>query len=216
MLLKLIPAHTEPTIHFSLSFADLPPGLPTPAAWTAQLAQLMLEDLEVPATLHSLDRAVGMTSLLEEVELDIALGEIRCRFIDGKVESWGFWDGITSAGVGQTGGNQYGKKLISALESIVKDVNESTLEDDRAARDRECEKEQVGRRNSSMSVSTTTSAGKTSVPISKVSRHKKQRSFFMQIVSCVGYVFRLCFPSLFSVFIMLNYTLHATIDPSLI
>ncbi|KAF9563827.1 hypothetical protein CPC08DRAFT_305841 [Agrocybe pediades] len=103
MLLKLIPAHTEPTIHFSLSFADLPPGLPTPAAWTAQLAQLMLEDLEVPATLHSLDRAVGVSSLLEEVELDIALGEVRCRFIDGKVESWGFWEGVTSTSISLSG-----------------------------------------------------------------------------------------------------------------
>ncbi|KAF4613059.1 hypothetical protein D9613_011065 [Agrocybe pediades] len=195
MLLKLIPAHTEPTIHFSLSFADLPPGLPTPAAWTAQLAQLMLEDLEVPATLHSLDRAVGVSSLLEEVELDIALGEVRCRFIDGKVESWGFWEGVTSSSICQWDGSAYGKRLTNALESIIRDVNESTLEDERAARERELEKEKADSRRRSMSVSTTTSGAKSSAPNGKVSRHKKQRSFFMQIVSCVGSIINLTGPS---------------------
>lgn len=185
MLLKLIPALSEPTIHFSLSFADLPDNLPTPPAWTAQLAQLMHEDLETPTTLHSLDRSAGVTSLLEEVELDLAIGEVRCRFIDGNIERWGFWDGMASNSLlNWDGSDQYGKRLTAALERIIKDVNESTLEDERVVREREWAKKRAERTRSVSSV--------TAVSITKpgkASRHKKSRSFFMSIVSAVGCVF---------------------------
>ncbi|PPQ92194.1 hypothetical protein CVT25_008968 [Psilocybe cyanescens] len=195
MLLKLIPALSEPTIHFSLSFVDLPFNLPTPPAWITQLAQLMHEDLETPTTLHSLDRSAGVTSLLEEVELDVALGEVRCRFIDGKVERWGFWEGITRTGAfKEIDGNQYGKKLSDALEKIVKDVHESTLEDERVLRERAWEKQKVERARSASSV-TATSVAKSNSVSSKPSRHKKSRSFFMQIVSAVGSIINLSTPS---------------------
>ncbi|KAH9474675.1 hypothetical protein JR316_0013139 [Psilocybe cubensis] len=195
MLLKLIPALSEPTIHFSLSFSDLPYNLPTPAAWTSQLAQLMHEDLETPTTLHSLDRSAGVTSLLEEVELDVALGEVRCRFIDGKVERWGFWEGISRAGAFRhIDGEQYGKRLSDALEKIVKDVHESTLEDERVLRERAWEKQKV-ERNRSFSSVTAASVAKVSSGSSKPTKHKKSRSFFMQIVSAVGSIINLSSPA---------------------
>ena len=183
MLLKLIPGNSEPTIHFSLSFSDLPPQLPMPAAWSAQLTQLMLEDLEVPVTIHSLDKAAGLASLLEEVALDVGANEVRCRFVDGKVEKWGFWDGIVGIGPWKAmAGSLYGQRLLEALEGIMRDVKESTLEDERLAREKEWEKQKLER---SRSLSTATAPKGI---LGKVSKHKKQRSFFMQIVSSIGYV----------------------------
>ncbi|KAF8895912.1 hypothetical protein CPB84DRAFT_1249160 [Gymnopilus junonius] len=190
MLLKLIPANSEPTIHFSLSFSDLPPHLPTPAAWTSQLAHLMLEDLEVPATMHSLDKSAGITSLLEEVALDVGANEIRCRFVDGKIEKWGFWDGIVGIGPWKAmAGTLYGQRLVDALQGIMRDVKESTFEDDRVAREKEWEKQKLER---TRSLSTVTAPKGIQ---GKVSKHKKQRSFFMQIVSCVGSIINLTSPS---------------------
>ncbi|KAF8168575.1 hypothetical protein BJ912DRAFT_199484 [Pholiota molesta] len=168
MLLKLIPASQEPTIHFSLSFAELPSTLPTPSSWTAQLSHLMHEDLEVPATLHSLDRAAGIPSLLEEVSLDVETKEIRCRYVDGSVERIAF--GLR--------GPRTEQRLMDALASIVRDVRDSTLEDESVMKAREWERQ----RTRSASVSVTPSPLKTG----RQGKHKKQRSLFMHIVSCVG------------------------------
>ncbi|KAF8960900.1 hypothetical protein BDZ97DRAFT_1275512 [Flammula alnicola] len=178
MLLKLIPARQEPTIHFSLSFAELPSNLPTPTSWTAQLAHLMHEDLEVPATLHSLDRAAGIPSLLEEVALDVEMKEVRCRFVDGAVERFTF--GLN--------GSRSEDKLLEALDGIVRDVKESTMEDERVMMERERERQRVR----SASVSVVPSAPK---PTGKSGKHKKQRSLFMHIVSCVGSIINLTSPS---------------------
>lgn len=147
------------------------------------MAQLMLEDLEVPAIMHSLDKSAGITSLLEEVALDVGANEIRCRFVDGKIEKWGFWDGIVGIGPWKAmAGSLYGQRLVDALEGIMRDVKDSTLEDERVAREKEWEKQKLER---TRSLSTATAPKGV---LGKASKHKKQRSFFMQIVSCVGYV----------------------------
>lgn len=175
MLLKLIPGRQEPTIHYTISFADLPASLPSPASWTVQMSHLFREDLEVPATLHSLDRAAGIPSLLEEVSLDLEMREVRCRFIDGSVEQFGFdHNGKTLAG-----------SFTDALEDIVTVVAESTREDEKAKREREQQ------RSRSMSVALMPAAPVK--PSGKVvGKHKKQRSLFMQLVSCVQYVYHEC------------------------
>lgn len=175
MLLKLIPRRQEPTIHFSISFAELPGSLPFPASWTVQMSHLIREDLEVPATLHSLDRAAGIPSLLEEVSLDLELREVRCRFIDGSVEQFAFdHNGETLAG-----------RFTDALENIVTVVAESTREDERAALEQKRVREK--QRTRSMSVAVVPAAPVK--PDSKVVvKHKKHRSLFMQFVSCVGCV----------------------------
>ncbi|KAF9485598.1 hypothetical protein BDN70DRAFT_532519 [Pholiota conissans] len=178
MLLKLIPASQEPTIHFSLSFAELPSTLPTPSAWTAQLSHLMHEDLEVPATLHSLDRAAGIPSLLEEVTLDVERKEIRCRYVDGSYEMIAF--GLR--------GPRNEQRLKDALASIVRDVRESTLEDERVMKAREWERQ----RTRSASVS---AASALPSKTGRQGKHKKQRSLFMHIVSCVGSIINITSPS---------------------
>jgi hypothetical protein len=177
MLLKLIPARQEPTIHFSLCFKDLPSDLPTPTAWTSQLSHLMHEDLEVPVTLLSLDRAAGVTCLLEDVTLDMEKGEVRCRFIDGSVDGWYFG----------AGGKAHGDALVDALEGIVRDVKESTLEDERLTREREQEREKERQKAFERSRSMSLSSASRIRGSSKNSKHKRQRSLFMHIVSSIGY-----------------------------
>ncbi|KAJ7241991.1 hypothetical protein C8J57DRAFT_1244236 [Mycena rebaudengoi] len=97
MLIKLVPPAPHPTVLFALSFPELPPHLPTPPSWTSQLSLLALDDLEVPRTVHALDRAAGIPSLLDEVVFDLTMtgeeavgygGRVECRFLDGKVERW--------------------------------------------------------------------------------------------------------------------------------
>lgn len=169
MLLKLIPTKNEPTIHFALSFADLPSQLPAPTSWTAQLSHLMHEDLEVPATLHSLDRATGISCLLEEVALDVEANEVRCLFVDGSMERINF--GLR--------GDKNEQALIDAITSIINDVRESTMEDQHVTRQREWEKERVR----SASIMT---APVPPIKPGRQGKHKKQRSLFMHIVSSIG------------------------------
>jgi hypothetical protein len=177
MLLKLIPARQEPTIHFSLLFPDLPENLPTPTAWTSQLTHLLHEELEIPMSLHSLDRAAGVTCLLEDITLDMENGEVRCRFIDASVESWYFG----------AGGKLHGDALVDALEGIVRDVKESTLEDERIMRDREQKREMDRQRALDRSRSMSLSSASKAHGLGKNPKHKRQRSLFMHIVSSLGY-----------------------------
>ncbi|KAF8153131.1 hypothetical protein B0H34DRAFT_93241 [Crassisporium funariophilum] len=167
MLLKLIPPLGEPTIHFSFAFPDLPPHLPHPPAYTAQLHHLLIEDLEVPTTVHSLDKAAGVTSLLEEVCLDMQDERVRCRFVDGLEEEWGMREG---------------EGLVGRLEGIVRDVRESTVEDER---ERERVMEAQRERDRVRLQMRFSVPPPSALPSAKGARHKKQRSLFMQIVSSI-------------------------------
>ena len=77
--------------------------------------------------LHALGCAVGVTCLLEDIMLDMDNGEVRCRFIDGSVDRWYFG----------AGGKLLGDPLVDALEGIVRDVKESTLEDEWIMQDKD-------------------------------------------------------------------------------
>jgi hypothetical protein len=179
MLLKLIPLPTEPTIHFSLTLPAFPSHLDPPQSYTAQINHLLVEDLEVPDTLHSLDKSVGWISLLDQVVFEIKnrTGDgdggdhsqktvrVTCQFVDGALEEW-----VTE-----------GKDLISALECIIHNVQESTLEDDKE-RDRYRLQSNRSRALNMLPIS----PGPTPMTGTKP-RHKKQRSLFMQIVSYVTF-----------------------------
>jgi hypothetical protein len=133
-----------------------------------------MEDLEDPDTLYALDKSVRLMSLLDEVTFEIMDGtgdgggdnddktvRVTCRFVDGALEEW-----VT------TGGG-----LISALDGIVNNVQESTLENDK-----ECYRQSQLQNNRSRALS------RLSMPTGLINmspRHKKQRSLFMQIVSYV-------------------------------
>lgn len=184
MLLKLIPAHSEPTIHFSFAFSDLPQNVNTPSSWSTQLSHLIVEELEVPNTVHSFDKAAGLTSLLEEVTFDIERGEVRCRFVDGGVEEWGFFrfgGNEIDAGVedGFEAGQKEGRKLLLALEGIIRDVKASTQEDEQLMLEREKEKQRLAGLERAHSLKSKHGHG-------KFHKHRKQRSVFMQLVSSIG------------------------------
>ena len=209
MLLKLIPLPSQPTIHFSLNLPTFPSHLDPPQSYTAQINHLLVEDLEIPNTLHSLDKSVGLMSLLEEVIFEIKDGtadgggggggeggedqltgekavRVTCRFVDGALEEW-----VTKAA-----------GLISALETIIQNVQESTLEEDNE-RERYCQSQLQNNRSRALN--------KLSIPpsstplLSMKPRHKKQRSLFMQIVSYVPFFFpvKLMIPS--------NFIFHSSI-----
>ena len=180
MLLKLIPPPPHPTIHFSLTLPTLPSYLDTPQFYTAQINHLLMEDLEVPDTLYALDKSVNLMSLLDEVTFEIMDGtggdndektvRVTCRFVDGALEEWA----------------TTGTSLISVLDGIVHDVQESTLEND---------KERERYRQSQLQDSRPRALHRLSMPpglgpmTSTKPRHKKQRSLFMQIVSYAGFFF---------------------------
>ena len=184
MLLQLIPAHPEPTIHFTFDFSDLPQSLNTPPSWSNQLSHLIVEDLEVPNTVHSFDKAAGITSLLEEVAFDVERGEVRCRFVDGATEEWGFFrfagnEADIGAESGFEAGQKEGRKLVAALDGIVRDVRASTQEVERLIMEKDKERQKIQGLERSKSW-TVKGNGKM--------KHKKQRSVFMQFVSSLGCV----------------------------
>ena len=177
MLLKLVPPPPHPTIHFSLTLPAFPSYLDTPQFYTAQINHLLVEDLEVPDTLYALDNSVKLMSLLDEVTFEIMDGggddektvRVTCRFVDGALEEWA----TTGAG------------LISALDGIIHNVQESTLENDRE-RERYRQSQFQNGRSSSRALN------RLSMPLIPMTgskpRHKKQRSLFMQIVSYVAFL----------------------------
>ncbi|CAK5280370.1 unnamed protein product, partial [Mycena citricolor] len=127
MLIKLTPptgpvskdgqgqGSVPPTILFALNFPDLPPSLPIPPAWSMQLGRLAADDLEAPPSLHALDRAAGIPSLLSEVLFDLPVRRVTCTFLDGKIEDW-----------------ELGDKCEQMLKRVIEDVEESGRVDDRA------------------------------------------------------------------------------------
>ncbi|KAJ7687424.1 hypothetical protein B0H17DRAFT_688475 [Mycena rosella] len=130
MLIKLTPASAAPTptILFALAFPDLPQKLPVPAAWAAQLAHLAADDLEAPPSLHALDRAAALPSLLGEVLFDLPSGRVGCTFLDGAAEEWAM-----------------DARCAEMLARVIEDVEESGKADERARdwqRNLEAEREQ--------------------------------------------------------------------------
>lgn len=161
MLLQLHPPHPHPVIQLPFGFKDPDHGLPNPHAWTAQLSNLMHDELDTPKTIHSLDKSVGITSLLEQVTFDLPSLTVSCRFVDGAIEEWP----IITPG------------HVKCLRDIMSDVEQATAEDDRHRErlmEKEKERDVVRQRPPPSSV--------------RVRSHKKQRSLFMSIVSAVGYV----------------------------
>lgn len=144
-----------------------------------------MEELEIPGTLHSLDKSVKLMSLLDEVIFEIEDGtgdsdgggdnvekpvRVTCRFVDGALEEW------VAADAG----------LISALEDIIHNVQESTLED---AKERELYRQSQLQNSRPRALNRLSMPPALSPMTGTKPRHKKQRSLFMQIVSYVTFFF---------------------------
>ncbi|PFH51197.1 hypothetical protein AMATHDRAFT_47342 [Amanita thiersii Skay4041] len=161
--------------------------------WTNQLAALANDDLDAPTALHALDRAAGIPTLLQEVTLDIPSCTIRCLFIDGSVEEWA-WPppspcNAQNPGVPADkrpralGGAAAMRHYLDMLEGVIKDVAQSTIEEDRERQKelfalQQQQQEQQRRRNECTFTHP-------SIPRANIKSHKKQRSFFMNFVASI-------------------------------
>ena len=200
MLIKLIPNSPNPAVLFALTFANAPfaysPDRPHASipddvsaenslfmspGWANQLNALAIDDLDAPTALHALDRAAGVPTLIQEVTLDVPSNTVRCLFIDGSIEEW-MWptNAQTSVPVGKRPRLQCGaatlRCYLEMLQGVVRDVTQSAVEEERE-RQRELylvQQDQQSRRSSEAS---------TPVPKPTLKSHKKQRSFFMNIVA---------------------------------
>ncbi|KAG6854165.1 hypothetical protein C0991_009817 [Blastosporella zonata] len=161
MLVNIVPFVSKTqlaAVVFSVVFEDLDP-IPNPSTWAAQLQNLRLDELEVPALVHSLDKAAGIVTLLEEVTFDLSTNTISCHFVDGSMERWPL----------------VGAQCVKALESVVRDVNES-LAIERAMELEKQREEELERRLQEAPMPP---------PTAKPPRHKKQRSLLMTLVASI-------------------------------
>jgi hypothetical protein len=152
MQIKLIPATSEPAVLFAVTFPNLD-YLPMPPSWAEQLRILQHDELELPPSMHTLDRAAGLTGLVSEITFDVPALVISCRMTDGVVEEWPLME----------------KRCLGALERVVRDVRESSAE---MEKEMLLEKEKERRRHEFP----TSSSG-------RFPRHKKQRSLLMTLVA---------------------------------
>jgi len=196
MLLELCPppgdsAHPTP-FRLHLAFTELSHNLPNPAGWTAQLHTLPIPDTNrdfiPPFNLHLLDRAVGLTTLLESVRIDLCRDDvgsagnlgvrIQCTLVDSRVVEWR---------VGSDA-DEESMRLVRAFEYILGDVEALGLEEQKRRlaaqyeeqkRQSQMEGQQGARRRQSSFSSEPASIGKKST-------HKRQRSFLHTLVSAMG------------------------------
>jgi hypothetical protein len=171
MLIKLLPAPPHPSVLFNINFEDLPDGLPLPPTWTANLSNLIHDDLPMPTYQHALDKASFLPCILEEVIFHMPTYIVTCRFIDGSIEEWKVDVGNSKPCLGT--------KCYQALESVVDDVCLSTLqferEREREKKEKERESEQEKGKQKSLPMLPSS--------LTRGSKHKKKKSLLMTIVS---------------------------------
>lgn len=155
MLIRVIPLPPLPTILFTITFPNLTRDLPMPPYWDVQLQRLAAEDLEIPHSIHSLDKAAWIAALLQEVTFDMTSLTVSALFVDHSVEEWPLM----------------GRECVSALESVLRDVNDSALESEQERADAPPQPPPAP----------------LPPPVqAKHSKHKKQRSLLMSLVACVS------------------------------
>jgi len=201
MLIKLISESPNPAVLFALTFANTPfaysPDKPLPSVpddisletalftslgWANQLNTLAIDDLDPPTALHALDRAAGIPTLLQEVTLDVPSNIVRCLFVDGSVEEW-MWPANPQTLVPVEkrprlpSNPVFVRSYFEKLQNIVNDVAQSAAEENRERqRDSYLSQQQQEEQQRSTEASTPD-------PRPPVRTHKKQRSFFMNIVA---------------------------------
>ena len=163
MLLRLVPEQPHPTILFTLAFNNLPDGLPFPASWTAQLQNILHDELEMPQCIHALDKGAWAAVLLHEVTFSIPARRVSVLFVDGTNAEWPMED----------------KKLEMSLKEVMDDVSESSvaaeMEQRRAQAIQAAAQAQAAQERMPVTPSPVPSRGK----------HKKSRSLLMSLVACV-------------------------------
>ncbi|KAJ7594200.1 hypothetical protein C8J56DRAFT_1043972 [Mycena floridula] len=161
MLIRLLPHqnHPEnpnPTVLFAVAFQNLPDTLPLPFSWASQLNALSMDDLELPTSVHSLDKSVVLPCIIEQVTFDVPAGTISCLLIDGSLETWPLCDSR------------------NLLDRVINDVNDSAAI---AEFERERERMRQEAHAESLKAEALSSV--------KVKTHKKQRSLLMSLVASI-------------------------------
>ncbi|EIW79677.1 hypothetical protein CONPUDRAFT_144878 [Coniophora puteana RWD-64-598 SS2] len=153
MLLRLIPPSPQPTVLYTLGFAQSLP-LPLPRAWSAQ-HQLLTSVLALPApvSIHALDRSASLVALAHDVSLDVAALEVRVTFVDGRLVTLPMEDG-----------------LVRMLENVMADVRRSSGDN---CSDADTNEEECSTRSSSPTAS----------PLTIFKKHKRQRSLLLSLIS---------------------------------
>ena len=108
MFIRLIPHPPQSAVLFAVSYPDLPDAL-IPPSWSDQIRSLQHNELELPATMHTLDSAVGLTGIIMEITFDVPALTISCKMVDGVLDEWPLSE----------------QGCLAALDAVVADVNES-------------------------------------------------------------------------------------------
>ena len=114
-----------------------------------------------PAGVHALDKAAGLTSIIEEVTFDMSTLRVSCSFLDGSRQEWPLMD----------------TECMYALESVVFDVSEAATETERERRESEA------RMRPPSPLPPPPPLVASSAP--RVIKHKRQRSILMSLVAYV-------------------------------
>ncbi|CAL1710261.1 unnamed protein product [Somion occarium] len=156
------PTPSTPVVLFSFTFNSAPPSsLPLPTAYNNQLQLLAQHDIQIPKSLHMLDKSIWLVACLHEVIFDLSPHDgtdfvtIRCTFIDGDVREWTFRN----------------EECVKDLEDVLRDVEWSHIQSQREKYER------YGIDHSH------TDSPPSPQPQKK---HKKQRSLLMTLVSLVS------------------------------
>ncbi|KAG6907519.1 hypothetical protein DXG01_008608 [Tephrocybe rancida] len=161
MLVNIVPRVTNAhlaAVVFSVAFEDFE-SLPNPPTWISHVQNLQLDELEVPASAHALDKAAGIVALLEEVTFDLSTNITSCHFVDGSMERWPL----------------AGTQCVRVLEGVVRDVNESLAIERELEEEKQRELEYERRIHEAPPPPTAM----------KSPRHKKQRSLLMTLVASI-------------------------------
>jgi len=117
MLIYLLPADPHPRLYHSLDFTDPRERVPIPVGWVAQLQCLQLDDLDLPSTMHALDKASWLTALIEELVFDLVALTVSCTFSNGGPTMQ--WSMATQT------------SCLRVLEDVLADLTQSQIELDR-------------------------------------------------------------------------------------
>ncbi|KAL6304724.1 hypothetical protein BKA93DRAFT_260213 [Sparassis latifolia] len=163
MLIFLIPGAPRPNVFFTVSLADPCEYVPLSPGWAAQLHALQADELDMPSSVHALDKATWLLAILTEVTFDLTTLTVSCAFTDGPPIEWPLDD----------------PACVRMLEDVLADVVLATGE-----LEREREKELQTEREREQQTEPANKAEL--VPAAKPVKHKKQRSLLMSLVSSLN------------------------------
>ncbi|KAI0943582.1 hypothetical protein AcW1_002716 [Taiwanofungus camphoratus] len=158
MIINLIPSDAQgPHVYFRVNFNEPCETVPLPAGWITQLQCLQMDELEMPGSVHALDKASWLTAVIDELVFDLASQTVCCTLIDGPRMQWSMTQGA----------------CLRALDDVLADVAQSAAE--------------LERERTPPPFKAESSRGEQVAPLelppAKPTKHKKQRSLLSSLVA---------------------------------